>query len=415
MWLIDFLSRTIRCSCGRTHEVPAIEIVYSQNLSERLTDFFDNAIFIADQNTALLAIVPAERTFVLKDPHRVIATMENVQKVLDFLKDKNCQDIVSIGSGSLTDITRYSAYLSKIDFSCFPTAPSVDAYTSSVAPLIIKGVKKTLNAGIPKKVLIDPDVLVNSPADLLKAGIGDISSKITARLDWILSNFLTGEYICDFVWDNMKDLLKAVMVDVKKILHRDRSSVLNLMKVQLISGLNITIVGNSRPASGAEHLISHVMEMYQECRGQLPLFHGLQVAMGTYITLKAYKAFLEDLHFSENQIPMKDRENLLISFFGQQIAKDFQKTYLGKKRAQKIDIKGVKKLLESLYLQYYDLVETSLIDMGIKELFTEYDGDFIKNAVVISTMIRDRYTILDLFDQLGILGDFCDWFVEQLQ
>lgn len=413
--MIDFLGKTIECSCGRIHKVPIIDIICDQNLSSRLTKFFDNAIFVVDHNTLPLVEIPEKNTFILKDPHRVIATMQNVEKVLDFLKEKDYQQVVSIGSGSLTDIARYSAYVSKRGFSCFATAPSVDAYTSSVAPLLVEGVKKTLNAKTPEKILIDPDILANSPIDLLKAGIGDISAKITARLDWILSNLLTGEYICDFVWDDMKDLLEIVMKDVKKILQRDQSSVLNLMKIQLISGLNITIMENSRPASGAEHLISHVLEMYQECRGQLPLFHGLQVAIGTYITLKAYEALMQDIHFSKEKTSIEDRRKLLINFFGEQIADEFQKTYLNKKRAEKISIKDIKGFLEPLYLQYHSTLESSLLDMGIRELFSIYDRNFIKNVIFISNMIRDRYTILDLFDQLGVLNNFCDWFIEQIQ
>lgn len=413
--MIDFLGKTIECSCGRVHKVPMIDIICDHNLSSRLTNFFDNAIFVVDHNTLSLVKIPKKNTFILKDPHRVIATMQNVEKVLDFLKEKDYQQIVSIGSGSLTDIARYSAYVSKKGFSCFPTAPSVDAYTSSVAPLLVEGVKKTLDAKIPEKILIDPDILVNSPIDLLKAGIGDISAKITARLDWILSNLLTGEYICDFVWDDMKDLLEIVMKDVKKILQRNQSSVLNLMKIQLISGLNITIMGNSRPASGAEHLISHVLEMYQECRGQLPSFHGLQVAIGTYITLKAYEALMQDIHFAKEKTSIEDRRKLLINFFGGQIADEFQKIYLSKKKAEKISIKDIKRFLEPLYLQYHSTLESSLLDMGIRELFSIYDRNFIKNIIFISNMIRDRYTILDLFDQLGVLNDFCDWFIEQMQ
>ncbi|HOJ88298.1 MAG TPA: iron-containing alcohol dehydrogenase [Pseudothermotoga sp.] len=410
--MIDFLGKTIQCGCGKVHKIPAIEIVCGRKLG-KLSDFFDDAIFVADQNTVLLAEIPTDDVFVFTGPERVMATMENVQRVVDFLKGKNYRQIVSIGSGSLTDIARYSAFLCKVDFSCFPTAPSVDAYTSSVAPLIVEGVKKTLDAKIPRKILIDTDVIVNSPIDLLRAGIGDISSKVTARLDWVMSNFLTGEQICDFVWDDIKDLLKLIMKDVRKILQRDESAVQNLMKAQLISGLNIAITGNSRPASGADHLISHVLEMYQECRGHLPLFHGLQVAMGTYISLKAYDALFQDLRFKKSQILLKDRKKLLVDFFGQQIANEFEKTYLNKKRVETINVDNIRRRLQELYLEYRPILESSLLEMGVRELFSRYDRDFVKSAIVVSTMIRNRYTILDLYDQLDILDDFCDWVTEQ--
>lgn len=413
--MIDFLGSTIECRCGKTHRIPMINIICDDNLSKRLTDFFQNALFIADENTFSLVNIPEENTFILKDPNRVMATMENVEKVLSSLKDKDCWHVVSIGSGSLTDIARYSAFVSKKDFSCFPTAPSVDAYTSSVAPLLVEGVKKTLDAKVPKKILIDPEILVNSPADLLRAGVGDISAKVTARLDWVLSNLLAGEYICDFVWEDIKDVLNDVMKDTKKILRRDRWSILNLMKAQLISGMNITITGNSRPASGAEHLISHVLEMYQESRGKLPLFHGLQVAIGTYITSKAYEVFMQDIHLSKDKIALEDRKKLLVDFFGTQIAEELQRIYEQKKRVNKVKTGEIKRSLEPLYLKYHSILQISLIDMGVEELFSKYDKNFIKNVIIVSTMLRDRYTILDLFDQQDMLNGFCDWFIEQLQ
>ncbi len=412
--VIDFLGKTIECRCGRIHSIPSIDIVCENNLSERLADFFENPLFIVDENTFSLVNIPEENTFILKDPNRVMATMENVRKILSLLKDKDYRHIVSIGSGTLTDIARYSAFISKKGFSCFPTAPSVDAYTSSVAPLLVEGVKKTLDAKIPEKILIDPEVLVNSPTDLLRAGLGDIAAKVTARLDWVLSNFLTGEDICNFVWDDIKDLLKEVMKDTKKVLQRDQSAIMKLMKTQLISGLNITIVGNSRPASGAEHLISHVLEMYQECRGKVPLFHGLQVAIGTYVTLKAYESLMQDIQFAKDKLPLEEKKKLLVDFFGIQIADEFQKIYLHKKRVEKINIEDIKKSIETLYLQYHSVLQSSLLDIGVEELFSKYDKNFIKNAIIVSTMIRDRYTVLDLFDQYEILNGFCNWFIEQL-
>ncbi|MGJ8455429.1 iron-containing alcohol dehydrogenase [Pseudothermotoga sp. U03pept] len=414
MRLIEFLGKTIECSCGKTHRVPEIEIVCAQGLSERLAEFFQNALFVVDQNTVSIPKIPSQKTVVAQGSQRVLATMENVKMLLDLLADKEYKELVSVGSGSLTDIVRYCSVLSAKDFSCFPTAPSVDAYSSSVAPLIVDGVKKTLPAKVPRKILIDPDVIVNCPIDLLRAGIGDISSKVTARLDWVLANYLTGEQICDFVWDDLKDSLKKVLTSTKQILHRDRSSVLELMRAQLISGLNITIIGNSRPASGAEHLISHVLEMYQEIRGEIPLFHGLQVAVGTYVSLKAYDALFEDIHFAKGSPSPQERRKILVDFFNEQIADEFESVYLSKKKAANIDLGRIKDLLKDLYLSYRYSLEASLLSMGVKELLSKYDRKFLKEVIFISNTIRDRYTILDLYDQLQVLDDFCEWFLDQL-
>jgi len=63
--------------------------------------FFKNEIFIADKNSFLLVNVTEEKVTVLDDSERILATMNRVKEILEFLKKK--EDLVSIGSGSLTD------------------------------------------------------------------------------------------------------------------------------------------------------------------------------------------------------------------------------------------------------------------------------------------------------------------------
>ena len=67
--------------------------------------------------------------------------------------------VVSVGSGSITDIVKYARYLATQypnrsaqqatadapALVCFPTAASVTAYTSALAVLTVGGVKRTLD------------------------------------------------------------------------------------------------------------------------------------------------------------------------------------------------------------------------------------------------------------------------------
>ena len=186
----ELLGKTVKCKCGKIHHIPNIEII--ENYIHNAVNLFSNAFFIADLNTAQLAKLPDERSFIFNNK-RPLATYENVNKIIQV--SKNFPELVSVGSGSLTDLARYAAFLSKKSYSCIPTAPSVDAYTSTVAPILINGVKHTLKASVANKILLDFQVLKDSPSSLLKAGVADISAKILARTDWILSNVLHNEYI----------------------------------------------------------------------------------------------------------------------------------------------------------------------------------------------------------------------------
>ncbi|MBC7122092.1 MAG: iron-containing alcohol dehydrogenase, partial [Pseudothermotoga sp.] len=209
------LKESFKCTCGKVHSVPKIEIVFEENAFKNIDDFFENATYLVDENTAKLVETPAARTIKLEGSPRVLATMENVEKVMSQLRSDL---IVSVGSGSLTDIAKYAAHLAGKSFSCFPTAPSVDGYTSSVAAILIKNEKTTVQAVVPQKVVVDMNVVSEAPLDLLRAGVGDIAAKVTARLDWMLSNLLTEEPICEFAWEELRDLLNDVLENSEKVL-----------------------------------------------------------------------------------------------------------------------------------------------------------------------------------------------------
>lgn len=72
------------------------------------------------------------------------------------------------------------------------------------------------------------------------------------------------------------------------------SSFENLMYGLLLSGLAMQMMGNSRPASGAEHHISHIIEMspagLEVCSDTL---HGEKVGVGTLMAMAEYHKLCE--------------------------------------------------------------------------------------------------------------------------
>lgn len=390
------------CTCGRVHKVPHIDIVLEEDSFKHLDQFFDDATYLVDENTSKLIDTAFLKTIELEGRPRVLATMENIKTVASQLETST---IVSIGSGSLTDIAKYAARLTGKNFSCCPTAPSVDGYTSSVAAILIDGEKTTVQGVVPKRIVIDPNVLIRAPHDLLRAGIGDIAAKVTARLDWMLSNILIGEPVCEFTWEHLEEPLEVVLNESEKILSRDKNSVLELMKILLISGLNITVVGNSRPASGAEHLISHTLEMFHENRNEVPMFHGLSVAMGTYIVLKAYEVLFKDLRLKNACVTNEERFGILSEFFGETKAERFMRVYEKKNMAKELNVSFIKSL-KPVYERFHEKVQHALRVIRVEDLFADYDTEFIVKLILISNTIRERYTVLDLLDQMCLLKDF---------
>ncbi|PLV59500.1 AraM protein [Thermotoga sp. KOL6] len=406
----DIFGENFKCVCGKEHSVPSIEIIESS--IKEVPNVFPEAFFVADRNTALLVNLPGGRYFVFEEG-RPLATMENVKKIAKVSKD--FPEIVSVGSGSLTDITRYTAFLFGKSFSCIPTAPSVDAYTSSVAPILVNGVKKTFKAIPPRRIFIDIDILKNAPVDLLRAGIGDIIAKIPARMDWTLSNVLNDEHICDFVWKDIKDLLKEILAKSRYILERDESAVRMLMDAQLVSGINMVIVGNSRPASGAEHMISHLIEMFHEERGEIPPLHGLSVMIGVFVSAKAFELIMEEFFLPKEHFSLEERRKELLEMFSKEKVEEFLKTYEGKKIPTMINLKIIKESLKGLYVEYFPQLQRVLNILDVQSMLKKYSKNFLMKIVRLANTIRARFTVLDVLDGLNLLKPFSEYVFNEIE
>ena len=241
-----------------------------------------------------------------------------------------------------------------------------------------------------------------------------MGAKVTARLDWILSNFLNGEYICDLVWRLMRDPLKDMLQSTEDILKRGKEPFRNLVDTLLLSGITMTMVGNSRPASGAEHIISHFLEMYYEMNGKIPLLHGLQVAMGTFVSIKAYEVILEDIPMRKSKISREEREKFLYETFGER-AKEFLETHEKKRKERNVNLVSLKRVISPTYSEFKDTLMKHLKLLNLGELFSKFDLEFFRKVVIFSNSIRERYTVLDLLEELGILEDFSHFVIDEIR
>lgn len=226
--------------------------------------------------------------------------------------------IVALGSGTIHDIARCCAYKRSLKLISCPTAASVDGFCSNVAAMTWNGSKKTLPAVAPTLVLADTSVIAAAPIRLAKSGIGDILGKYIALADWKIAHILIGEKYTERIAETMESVLKIINNYSREILIGNFDAYEKLIYGLLLSGLAMQVFGNSRPASGAEHHISHLIEMHP-----LPLglsstaLHGEKVGVGTIIMSEAYHRFaeykaLDKIHYSFTPIT---KENVF-SFFG---------------------------------------------------------------------------------------------------
>ncbi len=189
--------------------------------------------------------------------------------------------IVALGGGKVLDVCKYAAYISKCPLMSIPTTMANDGIASPIAVLKRQDNKpKSLGCAMPTMLLLDTELIMNSPLQLIKAGIGDTISNYMALLDW--------EYACACGKDTMngyaymmsKTSLDALM---KTQYNKIGTEFIEVLANSLVlSGIAMDFAGSSRPVSGSEHLFSHALDYYME----KPNLHGIQVALGTVATLK---------------------------------------------------------------------------------------------------------------------------------
>jgi glycerol-1-phosphate dehydrogenase [NAD(P)+] len=210
--------------------------------------------------------------------------------ILDVLVAAGNEDrvYVAVGSGTITDITRFASHRTKSNFISIPTAPSVDGFASIGAPLILHGVKITVIAQAPIAIFADSNTLSSAPPAMIAAGFGDMLGKATSIGDWRIGHLLWNEPYDEAI---AQRTLSAVQlcVDAAPDLGQARPEGVRILMDALIeSGYCMLDFGTSRPASGAEHHYSHFWEMKLLREGRPAILHGAKVGVATVEVARIY-------------------------------------------------------------------------------------------------------------------------------
>jgi glycerol-1-phosphate dehydrogenase [NAD(P)+] len=299
----DMAGLSFQCSCGRTHEVDIKKIVIGSNKTPELVDIVKSyggkAFLCADNNTydisgknieeALKQAGVTVKTYVFRPEHGNLVPNEQTLGRLLIEMDEDTKVIVAVGSGTINDLSRELCWKTHIPYIIAGTAPSMDGYASVVSPIIIDHFKVSLEAGYADAIILDSEVLKTAPDIMIQAGFGDVLGKYNALTDWVLARELKGEYYCDTCVQLVKNALHKCVDNVDAIAARDSTALSYLAQGLVLSGLAIGLVGNSRPASGAEHHFSHYWEM-DALKKDLPHpLHGNCVGVGTVLTAYIYQ------------------------------------------------------------------------------------------------------------------------------
>ncbi len=195
---------------------------------------------------------------------------------------------LAVGSGTITDVTRFASHRSRNDFISLPTAPSVDAYTSTGSSLIVRGLKQTIYGQPPIAVFADLDTLCAAPRPMIAAGFGDVVAKYTSVADWKLAALLWDGPYDDAVARRMAAARDRCMAQVDQVGAAEPEGIRSLIDALIEAGLCMLAFGGSQPAGQSEHYISHYLEMKLVREGRKPVLHGAKTGMATVIVARYY-------------------------------------------------------------------------------------------------------------------------------
>ena len=309
-----------KCSCGKTHEMTTKLSVIESGALLRFSDYLkeldldgDHICAIYDTNT--YNAVPADRRpkavqEIILDPTGLHADEFSTAEVFRQMKD-GITMIVGVGGGTVNDIARFCGYKKGLPLISGPTAASGDAFGSDVAAMTWEGLKKSISCLSPVLVVADLDIIKAAPSDLILSGIGDMLGKFIALAEWKIAHAVTGEAFCQEIHDIMDEAVTNIMNNCKQAQDGDDEAVAQVVYGLLMSGIAMQMFGNSRPASGAEHHISHFIEIQTEAFSETSdASHGEKVGVGTILASAEYHKLAKIEDIAPYVIPYKawDRE-----------------------------------------------------------------------------------------------------------
>ena len=407
--IIDSSVYSGKCTCGREHPMDTQFSIVESGCLKDLDAHISRCglsgfrVVIYDENTyAAAGMVPisADQQIILC-PENLHANEHGVAMVMDRLSEQ-ADYLVAVGSGTVHDITRYCAYLRKIPFVSCPTAASVDGFCSSVAAMTWEGAKKTLTAVAPILVVADLNVIAQAPIRLARSGFGDMIGKYVALAEWRMGHILTGEFYCDRIAELTEQATRAVLDCADGIVAGDPAAYEKLTGGLLLSGIAMQLMGNSRPASGAEHHISHCIEMEPEGLGvRSDALHGEKVGVGTLLAVREYHRLATLPAESWGDYPGISEEQVE-EVFGQGLSRQIREEN-AKDAAAGITGAQLWAKWEQIRAEYEKIPEEAVLRsaydrLGVKSTLEDIgvDGAMEQRLLDVSPLVRNRLTLMRL-------------------
>lgn len=409
------------CPCGMEHTTTIKDVRIGSGLVSGVgeilkeNNFSKNLLLVADKNT-LKASEGIEKSlegfnveYKLYDNIRV-AEMFHVEEIEALISGRDIS-VLSVGSGSVNDPCRLACARQNKLLCIFATAPSMDGFASYSSPIVDNYFKASYDAKSPEVIIADTRILAAAPAHLKSSGFGDMIAKYIGICDWEISNVLSGEYYCERISEYVRKTVDELLLMADTVTVNNEKTAGAIFEQLLKTGIFMSFTKNSRPASGSEHIIAHLMECLELPHGVIPNFHGEDVGVATLKMLKLYKemAKLDKITAKRESVDWEDVYNV----YGD-MAEDVRKLNTPTTVTDSVDPRDLEnkwgKIREIIgKLPDYDRVYDAMKRAGCKTTLEEIEKskEFYNKCVKYSPYMRRRITLLRLKDMICEMEKYC--------
>ncbi len=230
-----------------------------------------------------LPIIP----LVLPGIPRVSADETSMARVLQVLNGEEAV-LIAVGSGTITDIVRFTAFQTRLPFYSVPTAASVDAYASYTAAITIADVKYSFGTKTAAGVFAHLPTIRAAPTGMTAAGFSDMVAKYTGLADWALARILVDDEYDLEAARLAAEAVGHVAAEARGIGVASLEGIRVLVEGLIDSGHCMVRVKSSRPAAGSEHSLAHFWEIKHQLEGLPESMHGEKTGVGTVLISQLY-------------------------------------------------------------------------------------------------------------------------------
>jgi glycerol-1-phosphate dehydrogenase [NAD(P)+] len=409
------------CPCGMEHTTTIKDVRIGSGLVSSVgeilkeNNFSKNILLVADKNT-LKASEGIEKSldgfnveYKLYDNIRV-AEMFHVEEIEALISGRDIS-VLSVGSGSVNDPCRLACARQNKLLCIFATAPSMDGFASYSSPIVDNYFKASYDAKSPEVIIADTRILAAAPAHLKSSGFGDMIAKYIGICDWEISNILSGEYYCERISEYVRKTVDELLLMADTVTVNNEKTAGAIFEQLLKTGIFMSFTKNSRPASGSEHIIAHLMECLELPHGVIPNFHGEDVGVATLKMLKLYKemAKLEAITAKRESVDWEDVYNV----YGD-MADDVRKLNTPTTVTDAVDPRDleskwgkIREIIGKLpdYERVYDAMKRAGCKTTLEEI--EKSKEFYNKCVKYSPYMLRRITLLRLKDMICEMEKYC--------